>query len=393
MTYLAADYGSKGAIHSFGQGEGVPLVRKAVEQGWAWRAYKSVGNLGAAAEVKGISPKTLTIGRLYTPWWDGCDGLEGWSDTDMARRSAEITEFALDHTNEWERRNIDLLEVLNEAAPKGAHAWTQYGKFLTHLVRHTQAAGLRILTPSFNYGCPEWDEIVALVATGFFEALIQARGVLAVHDGSNPFEDAPMSYGPIPGAPNVPGAGPLFWRYRYLTHHLASKRLYVPIIVSETYYGAGYTDLAYMLARYKAYDQEARQDPWIVAHMGFTCDPIAGWSNQDYTPLYTSRDMLAYMASEAGKPNRRWQDIMTNPTPTPPTAGIQMRVDPAKCSALNVRAHPWAGRVTPPYVRTLQAGELVTTYGNYRDHNMAYGWYAITDDGDQWVSGYYLKPV
>lgn len=75
------------------------------------------------------------------------------------------------------------------------------------------------------------------------------------------------------------------------------------------------------------------------------------------------------------------------PTP-PPLAPEQYRVT---AGALNVRAHPWTGNVTPPVVAMLRQGDVVTVYDVVKFGSMAHGWALIHADGNLWVSARYLS--
>jgi hypothetical protein len=291
--------GSKIGIHAIAPARARALVEQAAADGAPYPLVKSL-NAGLLVEVKAASPETLTIfRRVYHP---SANGVEAWDAARMRSEAEQLVDFVAGGLNDAERAAIDWYEPLNEDDPPDYAALARY---MMALIDTAEARGIRLALPAFNFGTPEWAEMVAMAETGVFGRMQRGGHVLATHEAVNPFGDDPLTAGSIPGAPAVPGAGPLAWRYRYLYHLLAERGEVVPLVVSEFYAGAGYDPAraSEQLARFVVYDSVVRRDAYVLAVCGFTVDPDETWRNQDYTGLYESPAFRDYRRSVAAEPN------------------------------------------------------------------------------------------
>lgn len=282
--------------------QGMPLVRRALAAGWHWPLAKATDNAGFLLDVARESPQTLCIYRHVNKDLDGAQDVATWPAARMAATAAIVLKAAVDPLSDAERAAADWIEPVNEADPPGVAGWRAYGLYLSELVRQAEARGLRLALPAFSAGTPEWDEMQAFVGTGLFQLLKAGGHILTAHEGVLSAAD-PLAVGSIPGAPAVPGAGPMCWRYRYLLAILRPLGLSVPIVISEFYAGGGYSDYGGMLARLALYDREIRKDPEVLAVLPFTVDPDPTWQHSDYTPFYGSGELWQYIRLEKDLPN------------------------------------------------------------------------------------------
>lgn len=312
MDYPVITHGSKIGIHAIRPGSVIQLVRLAAEAGTPFPVVKSVDNGGVMIDVRRISPSTLTIfRRVYHP---SAHGVETWDAARMNREADALLEFGTGNLNVEERAAIDWYELLNEDDPPGVAGYAALGRYMKVLSEKATARGVKIALPAHNFGTPEWDEMVAMVATGAFAAMKAGGHILVTHEAVDPFSDTPLAFGSIPGAPTVAGAGPHAWRYRFLYHQLALRDEIVSLVVSEFYAGLGYDliNLSRVMDRFKQYDDEVRKDRYVLAFLPFTIDPDDTWLGQNYTPLFDSASMRDYRLARVGLSNA------TRPTPPEP---------------------------------------------------------------------------
>lgn len=300
---------SRIGIHTIYPQITILLVRAAVERGTHWRMVKAVDNAGVAVDVKIFSPNTLTITRFVNEEWDAFQNGENWTATEGEQAAIESVQLIFDRTNAQERAAADWFEVVNEADPPGVIGWRAYGHWLKLLVAEADRRGVKLCLPAFNFGTPEWDEMVAFVETGLMGLMMAGKHVLAVHEGVDPFSDDPFDLGTIPGAPDVPGAGSKVYRYRYLYRLLEQRGEVVPLVISEFYTGGGYNwDKRDMIVgRMIEYDRQIRNDPYVLAVLPFTVDPDGNWQNQNYNPFYPA--VLDYVVAEKDQSDVEWFEV------------------------------------------------------------------------------------
>jgi hypothetical protein len=403
MSIPVITHGSKIGLHAIFPNRAIPLVRAARDRGAAWPLVKGVDNGGIALDVKALSPHTLTITRFVNTDEDSAQDVDRWSAADMRQHAQSAISFVADRLNAQERAAADWLEPINEADPPGVAGWRAFGLYLCELVREADRRGLKIALPAFNSGTPEWDEMKALVESGLFGLMKAGGHILTVHEGIVRDKPVDVGFGDlIPGAPRVPGAGSICFRYRYLYSLLAGRGEVVPLVISEFYGGGSYSlPPEEQVERFAWYDHEARKDPYVLAVLPFTIDPSGAWTGQDYTYAYPA--VLEYLVQQKDILNAAAPAPDETPTPDlepppfsppvimpPPAAAATHRVTAVE---LNVRLHPYTGAVEPPKVGTLPQGARVTVLGVYKPDGLAFGWACLSPDGDRWVSMQWLAPI
>lgn len=397
MDQLLIAQGSKIGLHAIYPQQAIPLVRAAHDRGVVWPLVKGVDNGGIAIDVKKIEPRTLTITRFVNTAEDAAQDVIHWSPADMHDHAQRALDAVWLRLNAGEKAAADWIEPLNEASPPGVEGWQAFGEYLCELVQGANERGMKLALPACNAGTPEWAEAQALAETGLFGRMkaswlpgpdggaAPARGhILTLHEGWAD-DKSPVDKGfgdPIPGAPVVPGAGSMCFRYRYLYSLLEERDEVVPLVISEFYGGGGYQQpVADQVARFAWYDREARKDPYVLALLPFTVDPSPNWRAADYTYCYPA--VLDYLAQEKDKTNA----VTSIPPATPaPTHRVT-------ATLLNVRQFPFTGAVEPPKVATLPQGTAVSVLGIYQPAALPFGWGCLSKDGNQWVSMQWLAAI
>ncbi|MBM3190313.1 MAG: hypothetical protein FJZ90_16535, partial [Chloroflexi bacterium] len=132
---------------------------------------KSVGDYGFLAEVKEVSPTTLTLART-----DRDQRMEG--DPIAAARAYVAADL------ETYRRHpeVDYWEGINEPVVRGRVEW--FAAFEAERVRAMAEHGLRTAIGAFSAGVPEWEDFVAFLPA--VEAAKKHGGILTVHEYDAP---------------------------------------------------------------------------------------------------------------------------------------------------------------------------------------------------------------
>jgi len=290
--YPLIKHGSKLGVHAI-QVDGVKqFTRQLVSDGAAFPIVKAVNDLSWLRDVKEISPKTITVARIISDF-EGCTGVEEPS-SDLDRMSRRLMRVILDKISAEPilHEVVDYWEVANEPDPPGTEGYRRLGLLMQKCMERARPEEIRLALFSLNAGTPEWDEMEAMVSTDVFAQAREGRHILALHEGVFG-TDQPIDhmYGKrIPGAPRVPGAGSLCFRYRHLYHLLRQRDEIVPLVVSEFYAGGGYkqhgiTPLE-VAERMSWYDTKARKDYWVLAFCPFTLGPMAQWKKTNYEFAY-----------------------------------------------------------------------------------------------------------
>jgi len=290
--YPVVRRGSKLGVHSI-LPNGVKLFAKTlVEGGAVFPLVKAVNDLAWLQDVKQVSPQTITMGRIISGY-EGCGTVEQPA-TDLDKMAGQLMRIILDKIagDPALRAAVDYWEVVNEPDPPSADGYRRLALLMIKCMELAEAEGLKLAIFTFNAGTPEWDEMVSAVETGVFGRAKQGGHILTLHEGVFGTE-APIDvhFGEsIPGAPPVPGAGPLCFRYRYLYHLLQQRGEVVPLVVSEFYAGGGYKQHGIppqeVVRRMAWYDAEASKDYWMWAFCPFTLGPMAQWKKTDYEFAY-----------------------------------------------------------------------------------------------------------
>ena len=257
---------------------------------------KAVGDLGFLAEVKRVSPTTVTLARMISS-----QAMEG--DPIQAARAfvqANLRTYQLNPA-------VDYWEGMNEPGVSGRMPW--YAAFEAERVRLMAEYGFRVAIGNFSTGVPEWDEFAQ-----FLPAVAEAMkhgGILVLHEYDAPTMDRSVGAG-LPGHPNYPDRGALALRYRWwYEDYLKPKGLVIPLVVSEAGVdgmvgnrpgprGMGWRDFAdhwvsaggaadgtqAYISQLGRYDRALQQDDYVIGYAVFTAGAMGDrWKSYDITPI------------------------------------------------------------------------------------------------------------
>ena len=272
---------------------------------------KSVGDLGFLAEVKAVSPSTVTVARLL----NSSLSMEG--DPVAAARS-----FVAQNLPEYRRHPaVDYWEGLNEPGIQGRMEW--YTAFEMERVRLMAEHGLRCAVGAFSTGVPEWEEFAA-----FLPAIAVARdyqGILTLHEYDAPTLDRSVGAS-LPGHPAYANRGAFALRYRWwYEDFLKPKGLVLPLVISEAGIdgtipnrpgpqGRGWQDfrsywveqgladegIKALLRQLSWYDAQLRQDPYVIGFAVFTAGAMTReWASYDITSVL--RHIATYIVVPAAR--------------------------------------------------------------------------------------------
>ncbi len=263
---------------------------------------KGVDDLGFLEEVKAVSPRTITIGRLSAR-----DQTYAGVPEETAR---DFVAYQLDQylANPY----VDYWEGWNEPDPNMENmAW--YARFEQERVRLLASYGLKAAVGGFATGVPELDEFELFVPA--IETAVEYGGILSLHEYAAP--DMTYLYGdPLPGYPAYPDRGSLTFRYRwYYREILEPANLVIPLVISEAGIdgiiggrpgpdGLGWADFkAYWVQQGWAatgeeafikqlnwYDNGVRLDGYVIGFTVFTAGAIGQWE------AYNLHDILPQLA-------------------------------------------------------------------------------------------------
>lgn len=181
---------------------------------------KSVGDFGFLAEVKRVSPRTITIGRFPA------------SNQDISGNPEEAArEFVNEQLTYYEQNPyVDYWEGWNEPDPNlDGMEW--YARFEQERVRLMAQHGYRAAIGGFPAGVPEMDEFALFVPA--IRTAIQHNGILTLHEYSAPTLDH-LYRAALPGYPTYTDRGSLTFRYRwYYEDILKPAGLSIPLVISE----------------------------------------------------------------------------------------------------------------------------------------------------------------
>ncbi len=265
------------------------------------RVVKGVDDLHWLTEVKQASPQTVTIGRV-----SGAPQKIAVDPVQAARA------FVADQMDEYEfnRNGVDYWEGWNEPAPKTPGDMQWYAAFEAERVRLLAERGFRAAVGTFPTGVPEWDIFAFFLPA--IQAAKQNGGVLALHEYSAPTMQYGVGAG-LPGRPAYPNRGVLTLRYRYwYEDYLKPRGLAIPLVLTEagvdggirprpgpqdafgwrdfsTYWsqtGLGNDDKQVYLSQLEWFDQETRQDSYVLGFTVFTAGAYGkDWQSFDVTDI------------------------------------------------------------------------------------------------------------
>ncbi len=319
-TYPVIPKGSKLGVHAIYLNRVKALAEQLAAGGAAFSVVKAVDNLSWLGEIKQVSPQTITIARLTSPY-EGCPEVDR-PDTDLDRLAARLLEVILTRLEREPglREVVDYWEVANEPDPAGSRGYHRLADLMMRCMERAEEQGLKIAIFSLNSGTPEWREMVAMAETGVFARARRGGHILALHEGVFwPNQPIDLWWGErIPGAPEVEGAGALHFRYRYLYHLLHQRQEVIPLVISE-WYGGRYrqhgTTPQEIVDQVRWCDEKYREDYYVLGFCPFTLGPTEEWVGQDYEFAYPA--LVEYLLSIKDEPN----NLPPKPTAEQPCRG------------------------------------------------------------------------
>lgn len=258
---------------------------------------KGIDDLGFLAEVKAVSPQTVTIGRFSVDPQDYNGEPEAVAVALVAKQLPEmLLHPAVDYWEGWNEPdpNLDRMD------------W--YARFEAERVRQLAQHGLRAAVGGFSTGVPELDEFILFVPA--IEEAQRNGGILTLHEYAAP--DITFLFGdPLPGYPAYPDRGPLMFRYRWFYRDVLEPRgLVIPLVISEAGIdgilgnrpgpdGLGWQDFqeywvaqgwgpdgqTAFLNQLQWVDNEARQDSYVIGYTLFTAGGGRAWASYELAPF------------------------------------------------------------------------------------------------------------
>jgi len=269
---------------------------------------KSVDDLGFLAEVKAVSPRTITIGRISIDSQDYSGNPEEAAQRFVAEN---LEKYRLNPA-------VDYWEGWNEPDPNTENMiW--YSRFEQERVRQMARHGFRTAIGAFATGVPEMREFEL-----FLPAIQVARehdGILTLHEYSAP--DMFYLYGdPLPGYPAYPDRGSLTFRYRWFyREYLEPGDMVIPLVITEAGVdgiiggrpgpgGLGWIDFQgywvdqglgengpqAFINQLAWYDAGVRQDWYVIGFTVFTAGGIGNWRSYDVNSILP--DLANYAISQ-----------------------------------------------------------------------------------------------
>ena len=272
---------------------------------------KGVGDLGFLAEVKRVSPRVITIGRIDDIFSQNYIGNPEEAARDYV--NSQLPQYLANPA-------VDYWEGWNEPDPNLDRMWW-YTRFEQERTRLMASYGFRVAIGGFPAGVPEMDEFLLFVPA--IETAIEHGGILSLHEGGAPTINA--SYGSaLPGYPYYPDRGSLAFRYRwYYREILEPAGLVIPLIISELgidgvintagqpgppargwrdfeeYWvelGLGSTGIEAYINQLNWYDVEARRDGYVIGFTVFTAGGGERWRTYDVNDIIPQ--LTAYVNSQ-----------------------------------------------------------------------------------------------
>ncbi len=292
------------------------------------RVMKSVDDVGWLAEVKAVSSATLTIGRLN-------EQNEDWA---LALDPAEAADLYIASQLERYRLNpgVDYWEGWNEYDPNDDAKIAWYGKFEAARVCKMRDLGLRAAVGGFAVGVPEYAEMGLFMPA--LEAAYECDGLFTLHEYNSPTMACGVAFGEvyaIPGAPHFSGVRvgyhALRYRFWYEGYLKPAGLGDLPLVISEAGIASGppggacndpgsadswkgyqdwWVNQGYGASGPEAhvnilawYDNEMRNDAYVLGATIFTAGSVTGWET------FEAHDSIIPLA---------WYAVNVPPLPTPP---------------------------------------------------------------------------
>ncbi len=258
---------------------------------------KAVDDLGFLAEVKEVSPRTITVGRHDIDQQDYSGSPEEAAQRYVAKY---LKIFQLNPA-------VDYWEGWNEPDPNYDNMiW--YSRFEQERVRQMAQHGFKTAIGGFATGVPELDEFQLFLPA--IDVAMQHGGVLTLHEYSAP--DMTYLYGdPLPGYPAYPDRGSLTFRYRWFYREILEPAgMVIPLIITEagidgiignrpgpaglgwadfqSYWeqqGLGQTGTEAFINQLGWYDAGVRQDGYVIGFTIFTAGGFGYWERYNINPI------------------------------------------------------------------------------------------------------------
>jgi hypothetical protein len=194
------------------------------------RVIKAVDDLGWLADVKRVSPNTITIGRVNVQNEDWPEQLD---PAEAAQR------YIAENLNTYlANPGADYWEGWNEFVPVTRARWEWYTAFEAARACQMQALGLRAAVGGFVGGGPEFNEMAIFIPA--LEAAHRCGGIFTLHEGVSPLFGCGVftnTANVIPGAPSLGDipVGYMMLRYRFWYESYLKPRGIgdLPLVISE----------------------------------------------------------------------------------------------------------------------------------------------------------------
>lgn len=265
---------------------------------------KAVGDMGFLAEVKRVSPNTLTIGRvddIFAQNYVGVPEEAAWDYVDK--------HLATYRANPW----VDYWEGWNEPDPN-MNNMPWYARYEQERVRLMASYGFKSAIGGFSTGVPELEEFWLFLPA--IETALQYDGILTLHEYSAP--TIYNGYGSaLPNQSFYADRGSLMFRYRWFYREILEPQgLVIPLVITEAgidgiignrpgpsgrgwrdfggYWvglGGGRTATEAYINQLAWYDVGVRQDGYVIGFTIFTAGDIPGWET------YSIDDILPDLAN------------------------------------------------------------------------------------------------
>jgi hypothetical protein len=245
------------------------------------RVVKIIDDLGAASQIKQLSPKTIIVGRLSLDY----DFLRVKGNRDAA---SLVTDFINKNLDKYKVNiNVDYWEGYNEPAFGSADIMAEYAAFEAERVKQMAALGYKCCIGNFSTGAPPLEQW-----SSFLPALQVAQkygGCLGLHEYSAPIMQFGFGRNQLDPSGDAGDEGWYTLRNRMVYRHHIPADLRIPLIITECGVdgliqprpgpaGAGWRDFANYwkqnsiapdgvtgyLDQLTWYDEELQKDDYVV---------------------------------------------------------------------------------------------------------------------------------
>lgn len=269
-------------------------AQKLTAAGTRLTTVKFVDDSGWISRIQEVSPETVTIGR-YVWSGEGCHQIGTLNQDQIKAHAIDSVEFILNKLDAQPslRETVKLWELWNEPDPNDPDPIVGHRALadcMFYAMEEAERHDLHLLLPSFNAGCPEYDEMKAMAETGVFDHMAKGGHAISLHEGVLSSHDYTAGMGDlIPGAPAVPdGAGSLNFRFVYLYDLIQQYGDVPPLYVTEWYCGDEQSAPEGLVPEALAwYEDLASRFYYFISVMPFTLGTAPGmWDHTDYDPFY-----------------------------------------------------------------------------------------------------------